>query len=169
MLSKYAQSLRHLDQTEDYVRIGLKVLAKTYRSRFGSSQSQVNNADDLASCEPRDGSEQSLGALLTASKSLNDPVSLPLLDYFDHVHLSSHIQHSQERGAFSLDLHFRSLLPEQFQAESIRAELICTVQSQNTRLALVAGDAQIISPGMMKVMIVSKVGSIWNFHLLGQR
>ena len=161
MLERYAQCLKHLKQTEDYVLIGMKALAKMIKARYTSNQwLMVRSPMRAPSHECLDGSVHGLKALLTASKSLHNVISVSLEDYFDHVKLSSYIQHYQDQGVFGLDLRLRSLLPESLEAVSLRAEMVCTNKNQHSKLWLAAQSPQTINPGQTNLMLISKVGSV---------
>jgi len=142
MLDTYAQCLKHLNKTEDYVRIKLKTLAKMIDGR---------------SRRPLNGAAGYLSELISTSKTLDVESSAPMNDYFDCIDISQFIRHFADRDGFELPLRLRSLLPEDLQVESVRVRIVCTEEDQRSELWLATKGPQTIKQGLGGVTLISHV------------
>ena len=156
-LDLYAQCLRHLARNEDYVRIGLKILAKKTRSSTALSQQSQNssmNPEDI--CPSAQSATSSLGGVISASKLLKEQITLPMDVYFDRIDVGRYLRHSPSDDGFQFPLILRSLFPESFLAESVRVQIISVEEDQRSELWLYAS-AQKIEPGMSRIWLSSNV------------
>lgn len=155
MLDLYAQCLHHMERNEDYVRIGLKVLAKTIRSKAAIEQQPQETLTKLANIhQPRQCAMGSLSGILSASKSLKELVSLPMDTYFDPIDMGMYVRHSPDDDGFQFPLVLRSLLPESFLAESVRVQILSVEEDQRSELWLHA-NGQNIEPGTSSIWLGS--------------
>lgn len=143
MLETYAQCLKHLNKTEEYVRISLKTLAK-----------MINEP----SRRPHKGTTECLNRLLSVSKTLDVEVTAPLSDYFDNIDLGRYIRHFTDRDGFELSLKLRSLLPIDIQAQSVRVRMISTEGEQRSELWLATEGPQNVKLGTGELIVKSNVG-----------
>lgn len=157
MLDLYAQCIHHMERNEDYVRIGLKVLAKTIRSKAAIKQQPQETLTKLANIhQPRQCAMGSLSGILSASKSLKELVSLPMDTYFDPIDMGMYVRHSPDDDGFQFPLVLRSLLPESFLAESVRVQILSVEEDQRSELWLHA-NGQNIEPGTSSIWLGSNV------------
>lgn len=156
-LDLYAQCLRHLARNEDYVRIGLKILAKKIRSNIAfiqQSQIDMMNPEDIR--QPAQSATGSLSGIISASKLLKEHLPLPMDIYFDRIDLGRYVRHSPDEDGFQFPLILRSLFPESFLAESVRVQIISVEEDQRSELWLYA-NAQKIEPGTSRIWLSSNV------------
>lgn len=156
-LDLYIKCLRHMEQNDDYVRIGFKILAKTIRSKAATGQQpQVNSIKFTNICQPPLSATSSLSDILSASNSLKDPLTLPMDTYFDRIDMGMYMRHSPDDDGFELSLILRSLLPESFLAESVRAQILGVEEDLHPELWLHAS-GQNIEPGVCRIWLRSNV------------
>ena len=160
MLNMYAECLYHLQRTEDYVRVASRALAKMIQNRWGATgEPRMGSADLLSTDQNPSYTTVSLKDIIAASTLLEQPVSVPMDQYFDHVVLDKHIQHLTEHDGFALYLKFRSLLPGSLEADSVRVTLTSTGEEQRSELWLTVHGPQIIRAGHNTIKLRSKVSS----------
>lgn len=161
MLEAYARCLKHLNKTEEFVRIGLKVLGKSIKNHPSSSQqSHTKTFEHSIIHRSPLGTKIGLSTLVAASKRLNVHIIVPMGEYFDNIKFGAHIQHRHDYDGFDLALHLRSLLPEAFQPHSVRVRMVCTDGGQRSELWLTAEDAPLLKPGRIEMLLTSKVGYV---------
>ena len=160
MLNMYAECLGHLQRTEDYVRVASRALAKMVQNQFGATDEPRTGSPDLLSTDQNPSyTTVSLRDIITASTSLEQPVSVPMDQFFDCVVLDKYIHHFTEHDGFSLFLKFRSLLPRSLGADSIRVRLTSAGEEQRPELWLTVDGPQIIRAGHNKIKLRSKVST----------
>jgi len=158
MLDAYAQSLKHLKSEDEYVRIILKILAKLIRDHAVVERQPPDSSTRLLNFHyDLNVTGNYLSSILATSESFNVEQSAPLNDYFDSIQLAKHIYHSSDHDGFGLYLSLRSLLPEEFPAQSVRIKIVSTGSGQRSELWLNADDTQLIRPGRTRIALVSKV------------
>lgn len=156
-LDLYAQCLRHMERNDDYVRIALKILAKTIRSKAAIGQQLQMTSINFANIrQPPLSATSSLSGILSASKSLKEPIPLPMDIYFDRIDMGMYMRHSPDDDGFELPLVLRSLLPESFLAESVRAQILGVEEDLHPELWLYA-NGQNIEPGTCRIWLRSNV------------
>ena len=160
MLSMYAECLSHLQRTEDYVRVASRALAKMVQNSLGAiGEPRKGSADLLSTAQNPGYTTVSLKDIVAASTSLEQPVSVPMDQYFDHIRLDKYIQHSSDHDGFALLLGFRSLLPGNFEAQSVRVKLTSAGEEQRSELLLAIASPQVIRAGYNQIKLRSKVSS----------
>ena len=160
MLNMYAECLNHLQRTEDYVRVASRALAKMLQNRWtATGEPRTGSADLLRTDQNPAYTAVSLRGIIAASTLLEQPVSVPMDQCFDHVVLDKYIQHHTEHDGFALYLKFRSLLPGCLEADSVRVTLTSTGEEQHSELWLTVDGPQIIRAGHNTIKLRSKVSS----------
>ena len=167
-LDLHAQCLRRLERNADYVRIGLKTLAKRIQGNAALQQQSPIESMKLAKIRQASASAaSSLTSILNTSKLLKEQISLSMDGYFDRIDMGMYVRHSNDDDAFEFPLVLRSLLPESFHAESMRVQILSVEEDQRSELWLHANN-QSIEPGMCKIWIrsnVSPLGSTVNYAI----
>ena len=159
-LDLYVQCLRRLERNSDYVRIGLKTLAKRIQGNATLQEQSPIESMKLANIRQASASAaSSLTSILDTSKLLNEQIALSMDCYFDRIDMGLYIRHSNDEDAFEFPLVVRSLLPESFLAESIRVQILSVDEGQRSELWLQAND-QSIEPGLCKIWVRSNVSSL---------
>lgn len=160
MLNMYAECLSHLQRTEDYVRVASRALAKMVQNQLGATREPRTGSADILSTEQNPiYTAASLKDIIAASNSLEQPVSVPMDQYFDHVVLDKYLHHFTEHDGSALFLKFRSLLPGSLEADSVQVKLVSAGEEQRSELWLTVDGPQIIRAGHNTVKLRSKVSS----------
>ena len=160
MLNMYAECLNHLQRTEDYVRVASRALAKMVQNQLGATGEPRTGSANLLSTEQNPSyTTVSLRDIIAASTLLEQPLSVPMDQYFDHVVLDKYIHHFTAHDGFALFLKFRSLLPGSLEADSVQVRLISAGEEQRSELWLTVDGLQIIRAGHNKIKLRSKVSS----------
>ena len=161
MLNMYAECLSHLQRTEDYVRVALRALAKMVQNSLGARGEPQRGPTDLMSTALNpDYNPISLKDIMTASSSLEQPISVPMDQYFDHVALDTYIQHSSDHDGFALLLKFRSLLPGSLEAQSVQVKLTNAGEEPRSDPWLAVDGRQTIRAGHNQIKLRSKVSNV---------
>ena len=159
-LDLYVQCLHRLERNADYVRIGLKTLAKRIRAKAVIQQQSSAESMKLAHVHQVSRSAaNSLSSILDISRLLENQVSLSMDNYFDCIDLGLHVRHSTDDDGFQFPLVLRSLLPESFLAESVRVQILSVEEGQRFELWLDAKD-QNIEPGSSRIWLGSNVSPL---------
>ena len=158
ILNMYAECLSHLQRLEDYVRVASRALAKMVQNQMGATgEPRIGSADLLSTDQNPSWITVSLRDIVAASTSLEQPVSVPMDQYFDHVVLDKYIHHFTEHDGFALFLKVRSLLPGTLEADSVRVRLTSVGEEQSSELWLTVDGPQIIRAGHNKIKLRSNV------------
>ena len=156
-LELYAQCLLHIERKEDYVRMRLKILAKTSRRNAATGQqARINSVKPVNTRQPPQKASRSLSSIFSTSKRLKEQILLPMETYYDRIDLGIYVRHSSIDDSFQLPLSLGSLLPESFLAESVRVQILSVEEDQRSELWLHA-DNQKIEPGTSRIWLVSNV------------
>ena len=156
-LNLYAQCLHCVGRDEDYVCIGLKILAKAIRNRAASGQQpQVSSIEPANACQLPQSAMGSLSGILSASRPLKEHIPLRMDDYFDRIDIGVHVRHSPKDDGFQFPLFLRSLLPETFLADSVRVQILSVTEEHRSELWLHA-DGRNIEPGTSEIWLRSNV------------
>lgn len=170
MLNMYAECLSHLQRTEDYVRVALRALAKMIQNSSGATgKPREGSADSLNTAQNPGYTTVSLKDIMAASTSLEQPVSVSMDQYFDHVGLDKYIQHFSDHDGFALLLKLRSLLPGSLEAQSVRVKLVSAGEEPRSELWLAVDSPQNIRTGHNQIKLRSKVSKEQvskNLHVL---
>lgn len=157
-LDLYAHCLNNVERNEDYVRIGMKTLAKKIRG--GASirkQAQSHSMKLTNNCRPLQSANSLIGSLskiFSSSTLLKEQMTFPMNDYFDCIDMGIYVRHSPDDDGFQFPLVLRSLLPDSFLAESVRVRIQSIDGDQLSEICLHAID-QYIEPGMSKLWLGS--------------
>lgn len=161
-LDLYAQCLHHLERNEDYVRIGLKMMAKTIRRKATIGwHSQTHSMKLSNRRQPPQSATGSLSGILSTSNLLKEQISLPMDTYFDRIDMGRYVRHSLDDDGFQFPLVLRSLFPESFLAESVRVQILSVEEDQRSELWLYA-NGQNIEPGTSRIWLRSNVSLFWS-------
>ena len=160
MLNMYAECLSQLQRTEDYVRVASRALAKMVQNQLGATGEPRTGSADLLNTDQRPSyTTVSLRDIIAASTSLEQPVSVPMDQFFDHIVLDKYIHQFTEHDGFALFLKFRSLLQGSLEADSVRVRLTGAGEEKRPELWLTVDGPQIIRVGHNKIKLRSKVSS----------
>ena len=150
MLVMYAECFRKTSLTEEYVQVGLKVIARFVRGKLESFQGL------------RKGSELSINLkkISSASNSLEQTVLVPMDDYFDSVIADPFIQHFDDRDGFKILLRFKNLMLETFEAHEIKMRIVGVGENQNSELWLATKSVHLVKSGFATVLLEANVSSM---------
>lgn len=146
VLEMYAQCLRRLERNEQYINIAVQILAKVVRQTKIVPQHQT-----------RGYASGHLGGLISASKSVDQHISIPMDRYFGDIRLDPFLRHYESHDGFQLLLHFQYLMPEGLQAEKVRVRIITIGKDQRYEIWLATEGIQRMEPGTVKVLLGSNV------------
>lgn len=154
----HAQCLKQLGKTEEYIQVALKLLAKMIRSTFTrvSEQGGFSSAHDSGK-KTSDNVSRYLEELVFASKSLDQPFSVPSDKFFHAICVRPYVHHYPDRDGFQLLLQLWSLMPDEFQAQSVQLNIISDGEEQPYEMWLAAEAPLDIKPGMNEIHVESRV------------
>ena len=117
MFDMYAKCLERLKRNEEYVQVGLKIVAVLARMRKSRSNHETPILSKIVS-------EGYLTKAITNSAGLREPVVLALTDVFGNVALSPYIKHENHKDSFYIKLVIDHVLQEELQADEVRCKLV---------------------------------------------
>lgn len=150
MLRMYAQCLQKTNRDEEYVRVGLKIVAKVVRESknlFKVQQNIVSKALGLSD-------------LIFASRSLGEPISVSIDNYFGDISLDPYPQHYKDHDGFRLQLRLRNRTSQSLEAEQIRVQIVSLEDHHQSSLWLAAEGVHILAPGAATILVGTKVDLI---------
>ena len=146
VLEMYAQCLRRLDRNQEYIAVALHILEKiVQRRRIAPRHQMSGNASGH------------LRELISASKSLDQPISIPMGNYFGDIRLDPFLHHSDVHDGFRLLLQFLYLMPGSLVAQNVRARIVTVDEEQRNEIWLAAEGNERLEPGSVKVLLGSNV------------
>ncbi len=146
VLEMYAQCLRRLKRNAEYINVALQILAKIVQRSKTVPQHQILGV-----------ANGHLGDLISASKSLDKHVSVPMDSYFRDIRLDPFLRHRGSHDGFQLLLRFQYLMPESFQAEKVRAKIVTVDKEHRWEIWLAAESIQNMKSGTVEVLLESNV------------
>ena len=143
----YAQCLERTNRYEDYIQVGLKVIARLVRQNWGNFGIQPSDKSMLLT----------LSNLISASNSLDKPVSAMLDDYFDNIMIDPHPRHFDDHDGFQLRLTLRNCTSEAVKAQKIQVKITSIDEEHHSEFWLAADGIHILEPGTFTVLLGTKV------------
>lgn len=147
MLRMYAQCLQKTNRDEEYVRVGLKIVAKVVRESNSLFKVQPNNVSKALG----------LSDLIFASRSLGEPISVSIDNYFGDISLDPYPQHYNDQDGFQLQLRLRNRTSQAVEAEQIRVQIVSLEEDQQSNLWLAAESVHVLAPGVATILVGTKV------------
>lgn len=148
MLDMYAQCLKHLDRCNDYIRIGLKILAKLARENVTMSMNPWTQRTISFS----------LTDLISASTSLSQPVSVSMDSCFGSIVLDPYPLPCEAQDGFRLQIQIHNLMQEVLEAQHIKINLVSAEGDHRSELCLATNVTSSLKPGVSKIFLQTNVG-----------
>jgi len=162
ILDMYAQCLKKLDRWDDFVKIGLKVLAKTVQLRHQSlglkSKMSFSSTAAMHSNDVVNGVRY-LGDILSASRKVDVPVSAPIVDYLGQIQVDPHIRHLDDKDGFELSLSLRNMMPSELHIQQFQVRLVSVGEGQTRDIWLSTGGVKLMR-GLVSVVLASNVSKL---------
>jgi hypothetical protein len=108
ILDMYAKCLKELRKVEEYVRIGLKLLAKSCSPQSSRTAAKVGSTYPMMRTI---NAAEHVASIFSASKQLKEPCSVRLRNYFFEVEVGQHIEHDNDTDGFALRVSWQHVLP----------------------------------------------------------
>ena len=163
ILDMYAQCLKKLDRWDDFVKIGLKVLAKTvqlhyrnldFKCRMEIHSTAAMNNDDVVN------GMRYLSQVLSASRKLEVPASAPMVNYFEQIQVDPHIRHLEDQDGFELSVKLRSMMPSELHVQQVQVRLVSVGEGQKRDIWLSTVGAVKLKKGFITVVVISNVSNL---------
>lgn len=147
MLDMYAQCLKLIGRDDDYVRIGLKMIAK------------LADMDRMASGDQLMGKAMSfsLTDLVSASRLLVQPILVPIESYFGSIALDPYPRPYDDHDGFQLQLRVRNLTFVAIEAHHIQIKIVSVQDYQHSELFLTASGIHCLQPGTANILVGTNV------------
>ena len=160
ILDMYAQCLQKLDRWDEFIRIALKLLAKSaymYRQNVGFQGIKTAAPNSWTSSHVEKDGTGYLHDLLTASKRLNDSISTQMSSYFADIKAGPYISHFEDKDGFQLNLNLRYLLSAGLEVQQVQIRLVSASEGQARDIWLSAEEPVRIKRGPTMVKLWSNV------------
>jgi len=168
----YAQCLKKLDRWHDFVKIGLKVLAKTVqlhdqslglKSKLGSKSTAAMYSNDAVN------GARYLADVLSASRKLEEPVTAPMVNYLGQLQVDTHIRHLEDQDGFELSLSLCNMMPSKLYVQQVQIRLVSVRDGLARDIWLSTDGAVNLKRGLVAVVLASKVSMPSNISQPGTR
>lgn len=151
MFNMYAHCLKKMNQNEEYIRIGLKIVAK---SALEHTPKIPGTLEKKAS---------SLTDLISASAAIAQQLTVPMADYFGNINVDPHIRPYEDHDGFCLQLLLTNLTSDDIEAQEVRIKLVTVDEDHQTELWVVAEEVLLIPQGIVSISVGKKVCKILRF------
>ena len=148
MLNMYARCLQHMNQNEEYIQIGLKIVAKLtlehtpkFPGMLGKNVSSLTN-------------------LISASAAIKHRLTVPMGDYFGSISVDPHIHPYEDHDGFCLRLVLANLTSDAVKAQEVRVKLVPVDEDHQPELWLDATNVTFGSQGTVSISVGTKVCKI---------
>ncbi|KAL9122575.1 MAG: hypothetical protein Q9187_000868 [Circinaria calcarea] len=157
VLDMYSRCLKKLDQLEEYIRVSLRLVAKLVRSKSQNTDTSHTGLRFPNVTGFRDIRNDTgyLRDLIEASERLEEPISIPMEDYFTKVHVDPYLEHFVHKDGFQLTLEFRYIVTDEITADQIKIRLVNIDDKQAGDIWLTSGGPTTISYGRTKVPVTA--------------
>lgn len=149
MLDMYAQCLKQLSRADDYIRIGLKVVAKLACGNATASRYRWR----------QDTMSFGLTELILASRQVDQAISVPMDSYFCGIVIDPYPRPHADHDGFQMKIHVHSLMQEVLEAQQIQISLISVEDDHRSELSLTTNIIYSLKPGTTIVFVETNVGS----------
>jgi hypothetical protein len=146
MLNMYAHCLKELNQMEEYVQAGLKIVGKLVLEDCTTSRIR-GTLDRKAS---------SLTELISASTAIDKQLPVPMQDFFGNIYVDPYARSYDDHDGFCLQLELTNLTSDVIQAQLVQIKLV-NAEDHHLGLLLVADHVTSIQPGVAAILVGTKV------------
>jgi hypothetical protein len=163
ILELYTRCLKRLEQTDDFVRILLRLLSQ-YASYIQSGLS-TRQKSSLASSDlvVQSNAHGYLEELFDASAKLTKELNVPLSSFFGDIDVDPEIKHYSDRDGFQMQLKLRFLLGDVINIESVKVRLVNASGLLSHEVWLERTEEVVIKSSASKLLVGSTVSTIFYF------
>lgn len=146
-LIMYAECLKNMRRDEEYIQVGLKIIAKLVRGNEAPFSIQLNDGPKPLS----------FSKLISASRTLGEPISVSMNKYFHNIAVDPYLHHCKDHDGFQLQLRLRNCTLEAVEAQQVQVQIISIEEENHSELWLTAEGFHILEPGMVIILLETKV------------
>jgi hypothetical protein len=161
MLNMYAQCLKKLNRTDEYVRTLLDLLAKSAANRMsvGCTTKRVTTLHALGGWLDDDEVNTTgvLFDLIQYSEQLPKDKTAPMTKYFADITVEPYVRHYNDKDGFQLKLQFRHVLEDDIEIRRAKVRLTSATSAQTKELWLESSEAISLTKGLCSVWLDSNV------------
>lgn len=150
MLNMYTHCLKQMNHHEEYVRVGLKIVAKLLLENRTTSSFRGALEKKAAS----------LAELISASTVILRQVTVPMQDYFGNIKVDPHVRPYEDHDGFCLQLQVTNFTSDTIKVQMVRIKLITIDEDHHSELWLTADKDILIQPGIVAISVGTKVCKI---------
>lgn len=147
MLIMYAQCLKIIRHDEEYIRVGLKMIAKLVHE----SQSPVTVRPN-AVLKPLN-----LSDLISASRSLGESVTVPMDRYFRDITVDPCPRHYNDHDGFQLQVKLWNDTLEAVETQQIEVQISNIEEETHSELWLTSEYPTVLEPGIVTILVGTHV------------
>lgn len=157
MLELYSRCLKELERNEDYVRMLLRLLAKS----AAYSQSKLSDKQRALSAPTSILEQEKLASyvsdLFEGARTLQKDVTASLLDFFADFHVEPAIRLYDDKDGFQIQLSLRYLLGPQIEIDSLKVRLVSASKSHNAEHWIEGSANMVVKSSVTKILVDSSV------------
>lgn len=155
MLDLYVDCLKRLERNEEYVGIGLKILAKLVERMRGDVDGPRQSS--LSTIDRRyPDTAQYLEDIVRVSKTLDQSSVVRLEDYFDPFSLDPRVRHQEGRDGFEIQLQTNHIMQAELQAEEVQIRLVSVQEDNRHEFWLSKRNPALWKPGAINIVVESQ-------------
>ncbi|KAK3113130.1 hypothetical protein LTR53_009867, partial [Teratosphaeriaceae sp. CCFEE 6253] len=161
VLSFYADCLKQLDQTKEYVEVALHLLGSSARKRIARKLPKSRPAPTISLDDGFDVAGL-LAEVIKASANLSSEVTAHFDEYFSDLELGQDVIHLDKRDGFSLRLRFRHVLPDVTELDQVSLRLVSS-ENADQEIWLISEGPVTAQPGLVELDIETTVTAFGPF------
>ncbi|KAG0636053.1 trafficking protein particle complex subunit 10 [Tuber brumale] len=140
LLGMYAKCLKEMSRSEDYIRVLLKLLAKSSaaeRARLrrrgvavldgDERAAPVNTSLDAQHFEEEVGVDGCVEKIITLSLEIEKEITTPMSHFWDNIVVDPYPRHLDDRDGFEVLVKMRYLLEEEMEVQKLRVRIVNTI------------------------------------------
>ncbi|RPB04129.1 hypothetical protein L873DRAFT_1759340 [Choiromyces venosus 120613-1] len=169
LLGMYAKCLKEMNRSEDYIKVLLKLLAKSAaaeRVRLRQRGVTTLNGDeksapvdtslDVQHLEEEVGVDGCVEKIITLSQDIGKEITTPMSHFWDNIAVDPYPRHLDDRDGFEILVKMRYLLEEDMEVQKLRVRIVNTI-GQVKEVWLDALEPVTMKRGVVKVFTRSNM------------
>lgn len=160
MLVMYTSCLKKLGRVDEYVKVTLKLLAKSaseQRERLARKTKFIFNKTGGNRIADSTNVKGYLHELTTISKDITYDVKVPLQSFFSEVEVDNAAMFHDSKDSFSLSLKFRYLLSDDLVVDKVEVRLTSISDGLGRDITLESEESPVFSTGVVRLLVHSSV------------
>ncbi|KAK5118590.1 hypothetical protein LTR85_008055 [Meristemomyces frigidus] len=163
ILIVYAECLKELHRSEDYVKIVLDLLAKVWQRKLTRKVLTIGLPQHDFEDDGIDASGM-LSNVVQYSSRLEREMTRPMGDYFTGLEVETEVRHLEDRDGFTLHLRFRHLIEAEIELDGVSVRLV-SADEPSQEIWLVSGGTVRLTHGTVEADVESTITTFGAYYV----